>query len=189
MQFPPRPCNNCVPTIVLCKYLLAIALIRIVYHLSLCKIVTKVNYNMFQSQSFRMWWSHAATTKMNDCRNYTCIRKTQTNQSCGSAGGIQFLIVLKHDTFILLKPRKSHIHLSTKPRSPTYTWEKNNRYNDHDWIRSCIRDILHSFKYVLKTLMLWTFLKHLMGIQMCWALIFWSTLWWALIPILLHIRV
>ena len=32
---------------------------------------------------------NAATTKMNDCRNYTCIRKTQTNQSCGSAGGIK----------------------------------------------------------------------------------------------------
>ena len=27
---------------------------------------------------------------MNDCRNYTCIRKTQTNQSCWSAGGIKF---------------------------------------------------------------------------------------------------
>ena len=90
MQFPPRPYNNCMPTIVLCKYVLAIALMRIVYHLSLCKLVTKVNYNMFQSQSFRMWWSHAATRKTNDCRNYTCIRKTQTNQSCGSAGGIKF---------------------------------------------------------------------------------------------------
>ena len=56
----------------------------------------KVNYNMLQSQSrlwWSMWWSilrNAATTKMNDCRNYTCIRKTQTNQSCGSAGGIKF---------------------------------------------------------------------------------------------------
>ena len=62
----------------------------IVYYLSLCQIVTKVNYNIFQSQPFRMWRSHAATTKMNDCRNYTCIRKTQTNQSWGSAGGIKF---------------------------------------------------------------------------------------------------
>ena len=68
MQFPPRPYNNCVPTIVLCKYLLAIALVRIVdlivYYLSLCKIVTKVNYNIFQSQPFRMWRSHAATTEL-----------------------------------------------------------------------------------------------------------------------------
>ena len=77
MQFPPRSYNDCVPTIVLCKYLLAIALLRIVnlivHYLSLCKIVTKVNYNIFQSQQFRMWRSHAATTKMNDYRNYTIV--------------------------------------------------------------------------------------------------------------------
>ena len=50
----------------------------------------KANYNMLQSQS-RLWWSNAATTKINDCRNYTCIRETQTNQSCGSAWGIKFI--------------------------------------------------------------------------------------------------
>ena len=60
------------------------------YYLSLCKLVAKVNYNMFQSQTFRMWRRHAAATKNNDGRNYTCVRKTQTNQSCGSAGGIKF---------------------------------------------------------------------------------------------------
>ena len=78
--------------IVLCKYVLIAALTYCVPVLleSLCKLVAKVNYNMFQSQPFRMWRSHAATTKMNDCRNYTCICKTQTNQSCGSAGGIKF---------------------------------------------------------------------------------------------------
>ena len=73
--------------IVLCKYVLAIALVRInfvyLYYLSLCKLVAKVNYNMFQSQTFRMWRRHAAATKNNDGRNYTCVRKTQTNQSCG----------------------------------------------------------------------------------------------------------
>ena len=73
--------------IVLCKYVLAIALVRInfvyLYYLSLCKLVAKVNYNMFQSQTFRMWRRHAAATKNNDGRNYICVRKTQTNQSCG----------------------------------------------------------------------------------------------------------
>ena len=73
--------------IVLCKYVLAIALVRIVYSTclfgSLCKLVAKVNYNMFQSQPFRMWRRHAAATKNNDGRNYICVRKTQTNQSCG----------------------------------------------------------------------------------------------------------
>jgi hypothetical protein len=52
------------------------------YYLSLCKLVAKVNYNMFQSQTFRMWRRHAAATKNNDGRSYICVRKTQTNQSC-----------------------------------------------------------------------------------------------------------
>ena len=98
--------NNCMPTIaiVLCKYVLAIALVRInfvyLYYLSLCKLVAKVNYNMFQSQPFRMWRSHAAATKNNDGRNYTCIRKTRTNQSCGvswrhnSFSSVQFSVHL-----------------------------------------------------------------------------------------------
>ena len=40
----------------LCKYVLAIALVRTYYYCvlleSLCKLVAKVNYNMFQSQPF-----------------------------------------------------------------------------------------------------------------------------------------
>ena len=38
---------------------------------------------MFQPQSFRMRRRHAAATKNNDGRNYICVCKTQTNQSCG----------------------------------------------------------------------------------------------------------
>ena len=47
---------------------------------------------MFESQPPRMWRSHAAVTKNNDGRNYTCIRKTQTNQSCGVSRRHKFLI-------------------------------------------------------------------------------------------------
>ena len=36
----------------------------IVYHLSLCEIVAKMNYNMFQSRSFGMWWSHVAKREL-----------------------------------------------------------------------------------------------------------------------------
>ena len=49
-----------------------------------------------------MCWRHAATTKITDCRNYTCIRKTQTNQSCGSAGGMKFELESLKDMYMYM---------------------------------------------------------------------------------------
>ena len=92
--------------IVLCKYVLAIALVRInfvyLYYLSLCKLVAKVNYNMFQSQTFRMWRRHAAATKNNDGRSYICVRKTQTNQSCGVSRRHKISVGSAHDDLLFL---------------------------------------------------------------------------------------
>ena len=69
--------------IVLCKYVLAIALVRIVYLYYLNHCVNSLRKFTNYNQPFRMWRRHAAATKNNDGRNYTCVRKTQTNQSCG----------------------------------------------------------------------------------------------------------
>ena len=80
--------------IVLCKYVLAIALVRInfvyLYDLSLCKLVAKVNYYMFQSQTFRMWRRHAAATKIMMVEATYAFVKLKQIKAAVSAGGIKF---------------------------------------------------------------------------------------------------
>ena len=54
------------------------------------KLVAKVNCNMFQSQPFRMWRSHAAATKNNDVETTHAFVKLKQIKAAVSDGGIKF---------------------------------------------------------------------------------------------------
>ena len=66
------------------------------------ELVAKVNYNMFQSEPFRLWRSHATATKDNDGRNHTCIRKLKQVKAAVSAADAQNFIYVSRKTICIV---------------------------------------------------------------------------------------
>ena len=78
------------------------------------KLVAKVNYDMFKFQSFRLWQSHAAATKLMVVETTRAFVKLKQAKAAMSAGGMQFVDVDERTRYFWVSLQQRQMHVTVK---------------------------------------------------------------------------